>query len=124
MAVKVDGTVWESNYVQWVQVQGLTGVAKVAVGGRQGLALKADGTVWEWGRDYLGPGYTITATWPTPRQVAGLTGVTKIAAAYLHNLALRGDGTVWAWGDNTYGQLGDGRAMSRLTPVQVVMPDE
>jgi alpha-tubulin suppressor-like RCC1 family protein len=52
--------------------------------------------------------------------VAGLTGFTKIAAGSFHNLALRSDGTVWAWGDNQYGQLGDGRAMSRLTPVQVV----
>jgi alpha-tubulin suppressor-like RCC1 family protein len=92
---------------------------KIALGGRQGLALKGDGTVWEWGHDYLGPGYRIKTTWPTPRQVVGLTGVVKIAAGYLHNLALRGDGTVWAWGDNEYGQLG-GRAKRQLTPVQVV----
>jgi alpha-tubulin suppressor-like RCC1 family protein len=101
-------------------VKGLTGVVKVALGSRQGLALKDDGTVWEWGRDYLGPGYTVKTTWPTPRRVGGLTGVAKIAAGSYHSLALRGDGTVWAWGDNQYGQLGDGRAMNRLTPVQVV----
>lgn len=36
-----------------------------------------------------------------------------------HSLAVRQDGTVWAWGYNAYGQVGDGTASNRLSPVQV-----
>ncbi len=32
---------------------------------------------------------------------------------------VRSDGTVWAWGGNTFGQLGDGTTISRLSPVTV-----
>ncbi|WP_375759488.1 Ig-like domain-containing protein [Corallococcus exercitus] len=43
----------------------------------------------------------------------------RLAAGDHHTLALKQDGTVWAWGSNVSGQLGDGAATSRLTPVQV-----
>ena len=43
-----------------------------------------------------------------------------VAVGWGHSLAVREDGTVWAWGDGGYGQLGDGSAADRLTPVQVV----
>lgn len=36
-----------------------------------------------------------------------------------HSVALKGDGTVLAWGDNLSGQLGDGTAIQRITPVTV-----
>jgi len=45
--------------------------------------------------------------------------VVKIAAGGLYSLAVKSDGTVWAWGHNNYGQLGDGTATDRSTPVQV-----
>ncbi len=98
LALKNDGTVWNVDVPVSVQVQGLAGVRKVAIGGRHCLALMEDGTVWEWGRDYLGPGYTVKTTWQEPRQVVGLTGVVEIAANYSHSFALLSDGTVLAWG--------------------------
>nr|WP_301540909.1 hypothetical protein [Corallococcus exiguus] len=48
-----------------------------------------------------------------------MTGVTSLAAGETCSLALKPDGTVWAWGNNGSGQLGDGTAIHRPTPVQV-----
>ena len=45
--------------------------------------------------------------------------MTAIAAGMVHNLALKSDGTVAAWGMNSLGQVGDGTATNRLTPVPV-----
>jgi len=42
-----------------------------------------------------------------------------MAAGVGHGVAVAADGTVWAWGENEYGQLGDGTATNRSTPVQV-----
>ncbi len=42
-----------------------------------------------------------------------------IAAGDYHTIAIKEDGTVWAWGYNRDGQLGDGTATDRTTPVQV-----
>jgi alpha-tubulin suppressor-like RCC1 family protein len=54
------------------------------------------------------------------RDVAGLTGgVRQVAAGEHHACALKNDGSVWCWGDNSYGQVGDGTSVKRLTPVQV-----
>lgn len=44
----------------------------------------------------------------------------RVAAGAAHTLVLKEDGTVWAFGNNAYGQLGDGTAVNRTTPVQVV----
>ena len=52
-------------------------------------------------------------------QVGGLSGVAAIAAGGRHTVVLKNDGTVWAWGNNSDGQLGDGTAINRKTPVQV-----
>ena len=36
-----------------------------------------------------------------------------------HTASLKSDGMVWTWGSNASGQLGDGTAIDKLTPVQV-----
>ncbi|HEU4407122.1 MAG TPA: hypothetical protein VFS43_17770 [Polyangiaceae bacterium] len=46
--------------------------------------------------------------------------VNQIAARYNHSCALVNGGQVLCWGDNVYGQLGDGTAIDRLTPVAVL----
>ncbi|MER5207597.1 hypothetical protein [Streptomyces sp. NPDC002825] len=94
------------------------------------VALRADGTVWTWGLNnngQLGDGTNTGSTRPVqvcaPGQTAPcgtyLTDVVAVASGAFHNLALRADGSVVAWGDNEYGQLGDGTATNRNTPVQV-----
>jgi alpha-tubulin suppressor-like RCC1 family protein len=45
--------------------------------------------------------------------------VPKVTAGNAHTVALATDGTVWAWGINSSGQLGDGTATRRTTPVEV-----
>jgi len=101
----------------------------VAAGGSHSLALRADGTVWAWGSNLWGQlGIGTTDNKNTPVQVrsdgaggeAFLQDIVSIAAGENHSFALRADGTVWAWGSNISGQLGDGTAHERLTPVKVV----
>ncbi len=48
-----------------------------------------------------------------------LADVVSASAGYAHVLAALSDGTVWAWGQNRRGELGDGTAIDRATPVQV-----
>ncbi len=148
IALKSDGTVWawgNNDYGQLgdgtggvadrytpVQVKGpggvgvLTGVTAIASGSYSSIALQGDGTVWAWGWNDTGQlGDGTTTDRYTPVQVKGpggvgvLTGVTAISSDWHHTIALKGDGTVWAWGYNYYGQLGDGTATDRHTPVQV-----
>ena len=122
IALKPDGTVlvWGDNYFGQLgdgttdairstpaPVPGLTGVAAIAAGGYQSVALKLDGTVWTWG-----------GANSTPVQVPGMTRVAAIAAGTYHTLALQ-DGMVWAWGTNDLGQLGDGTTVSHGTPAPV-----
>jgi hypothetical protein len=56
-------------------------------------------------------------------QVVGLTGITAIAANRESSYALQtdgaGSGMVWSWGGNSYGELGDGSTLPRLTPTRV-----
>ncbi len=53
-------------------------------------------------------------------RVAGLIGLaTMTAVGAEHACAVASDGSVWCWGRNNYGQIGDGTAITRRTPVQV-----
>jgi len=45
--------------------------------------------------------------------------VVHASTGYKHSAFVRADGTLWTTGDNTYGQLGDGTQVARLSPVQV-----
>jgi uncharacterized repeat protein (TIGR01451 family) len=140
LALRSDGTVWawgqgtrgqlgnggQPQTGLPVQVAGLTGVIGIAAGGYHSLAVRADGTVWAWGNNefcQLGAGGTpCRGHGLVPAQVVNLTGITAVAASGsigYHSLAIKSDGTVWAWGYNSAGQLGDGTAINRSTPVQV-----
>jgi len=48
---------------------------------------------------------------------------TRNSTTLIHTVALSTDGSVFSWGYNFYGQLGDGTASSRTTPVAVLRAD-
>jgi alpha-tubulin suppressor-like RCC1 family protein len=113
-----------------VQVNGLSGVAQIAAGHGDSLALLENGTVMSWG--YNGAGQLGNATTEGPEwcvngvscsgvpvSVSGLSGVTQVSAGDLHCLALLGDGTVMAWGNGESGHLGDGTTENSDVPVPV-----
>jgi alpha-tubulin suppressor-like RCC1 family protein len=140
LALKADGTVlaWGSNSsgqlgdgtttlrLSPVPVSGLgsgSGVVAITAGGNHSLARKSNGTVMGWGANSNGQlGDGSTARRLTPVQVSTFgagSGIVAVAADSSYSMALRSDGTVWAWGANSTGQLGDGTATQRTTPIQV-----
>ncbi|MBI3503143.1 MAG: T9SS type A sorting domain-containing protein [Bacteroidetes bacterium] len=105
-----------------VQVMGLIGVIAVAGGSIHSLFLKNDSTVWACGYNgegELGDGTSTNQLMPV--QVSNLTGIIAIMASGCNqSLFIKSDGTAWACGFNGAGQLGDGTATDRHSPVQVV----
>ncbi|WP_051318216.1 Ig-like domain-containing protein [Cohnella thermotolerans] len=147
LALKGDGTVWawgDNNFGQLgdgtttdrslpVQVQAvggtepLAGVVSIAGGAGHAAALLSDGTVWSWGdnaKGQLGEGTNVNSLLPvqvkTTEGQEALSDIIAIGSGIAYSAALRADGAVWAWGDNASGQLGDGTAIDRANPVEVV----
>jgi len=107
------------------QVSGLGGItiADVCAGNSFAIALDNTGSVWTWGApasNQMGDNTLTTKVLPA-QNVYFPAGITKINTSLgaSHSLAIASDHTVWAWGLNTSGQLGDGTAQIRATPVQV-----
>lgn len=71
------------------------------------------------GGSILATGSTYATNSHYPVLVPNLSNITAVAAGVNHSHVLKNDGTVWGWGANTYGQLGDGTNMPRVSPVQV-----
>jgi hypothetical protein len=45
-----------------------------------------------------------------------------VSAGNAYNMVIEADGSPWAWGSNENGQLGDGTAVDRSSPVQIIPP--
>jgi alpha-tubulin suppressor-like RCC1 family protein len=100
-------------------------VTAIAAGAAHTVALTSDGNVFAWGYNgdgEVGDGTTTTRLSPVAVDMSGaLLGKTVIAVAAggYHIVALTSDGELFAWGFNAYGEVGDGTATSRLSPVAV-----
>ena len=64
-------------------------------------------------------GDTVTLTAPAAPDIR----LASIDTGGSSSLGIGSDGQLYAWGDNTNGQLGDGTATRRTTPVRVAKPD-
>ena len=107
-----------------VQTLGISTATQLAAGDQHTCAVLADRTVLCWGRNdagALGNGDAVTPR-STPVQTQGITSAVQLAAGSGHTCALLADRTVRCWGFNNLGQLGDGTATNRLTPVTVALP--
>jgi len=105
-----------------VAVLGSADWCQVGCGWDHSLAIESNGTAWAWGsgaNGRLGNGISSNRTSPVS-VIGGFTNWCQISGAQNSTLAIRADGTAWGWGANNNGQLGDGTASGRLSPVPVV----
>jgi alpha-tubulin suppressor-like RCC1 family protein len=94
-----------------------------AKGDNSAAAIRSNNTLWTWGSDnFIGTlGQNVSnVNRSVPTQVGTLTNWAKVSAGDQgHMLAVKTDGTLWGWGRNTSGQVGDGTAVNRSSPVQI-----
>ena len=101
---------------------GATTWCQISAGTNHNLAVRTNGTLWAWGSGLsgkLGNNGTTASNVPVS-VVGGFTDWCQASAGGNHSLAVRQNGTLWAWGTSARGQLGDGTAVSKLSPVSVV----
>jgi alpha-tubulin suppressor-like RCC1 family protein len=99
--------------------------------------LTGDGQLWSWGglkdradllalacRRYDGAGvssnYIYGLAQPMQTLVTPYFKATDVTSGISHAAIITNTGTVWAWGANNVGQLGDGTATIRSSPVSVL----
>ena len=134
--VKEDGSAWTAGFNDQGQigdgskmyrvptpVQVMTDVVATASGFEHTVFIKSDGTAWSVGQNNKGQlcdgtmGSENSKTTPVQALISDVHGV---AAGIWFTVFLKEDGTAWACGQNDLGQLGDGSAVDRATPVQIM----
>jgi alpha-tubulin suppressor-like RCC1 family protein len=103
-------------------VGGFTDWCQVSAGCVHTAAVRQNGTLWAWGdnaQGILGDGTTVSKSSPVS-VVGGFTDWCQVSAGNCHVSAIRQNGTLWAWGINSIGQLGDGTAVDKSSPVSVI----
>jgi len=137
-AIKTDGTLWgwgSSSAGQLgnnsaisrsspVQISSATDWHYVSCGLDFTLALRGSSssyTLWAWGNNnvgQLGDGTKISKS--SPVQIGSGNDWSYISAGSNAAVGIRSaNNYIWAWGANTSGQLGDGTAISKSSPIQI-----
>ena len=104
-----------------VDVQTLTnGITSITAGGFHACSIDAGGVMKCWGSrnsGATGDGVISISPSRSPAAVAGLSGpVAQMSAGSGHTCVRTTSNALQCWGDNTYGQLGDGTAVTRAVP--------
>ena len=99
------------------------GIVSVSAGRTHALAVTTEGKVVAWGSNgygQLGSGVTVFET-EKPVAVTGMNNALSVTVGGGGSFALvvKSDHSLWACGINDRGQLGDGTAIDRLSPVKV-----
>jgi len=105
-------------------IGGFTDWVQVSASFNRSVALRSNGTIWAWGGGTggrLGNGSTGDSISPVS-VIGGFTDWTQVSfgSRSLHTIAIRENGTAWGWGYGGSGQLGNGTALNRTSPVSVV----
>ena len=139
-AIKNNGTLWtwgrnddgqlgddtEEDKSSPIQtICGGTDWKSVSCGEKFTAAIKNNGTLWTWGENNNGQlGDETTDNKSSPVQtIAGGTDWKQISCGDNHMIAIKNNGTCWTWGYGENGELGDGTALSKSSPVQTIMSD-
>lgn len=136
VALKKDGSLWAWGWNGYGQLgNGTTNDmvtpvrigldndwSTAAAGWDYTLALKKDGSLWAWGANnggQLGDGTRTSRI--APVKIGPNTDQWTVVSSDEngHALALKSDGTLWSWGNNSYGQIGDGTTVEKLSPVRI-----
>lgn len=136
-AIKKDGSLWmwgnnffanlgdDTRISRSSPVQTIAGGndwLQVSVSLRTTGAIKKDGSLWMWGQNnfgQLGDNTTIDKSSPV-QTIAGGNNWKYISVGNNYSAAIKTDGSLWMWGKNQIGTLGDGSAINKSSPVQVI----
>ena len=90
----------------------------VGAGGKHALALLESGELYAWGDNGYGQlGDGTAKDRPRPQLIKSLSGkIVGLAVGAWHSMVFLESGEICSWGDNTYGQLGDGTTLNRVSP--------
>ncbi len=102
-------------------------LVQIAAGASSAYVRDSLGRLYSWGYNVygqLGDGSTVSRSAPVAVGSGAMANGTTVTAVSVsssgsHVLATGSDGATYAWGYNAYGQLGDGTASNRSTPVRV-----
>lgn len=136
-AIKNDGTLWMwgsnssgqlgnnsiTNRSSPIQtIAGGVNWTQVSCGSNHSAAIKSDGTLWVWGDNSAGQigDNTVVAKSSPIQTIAGGINWSIVSCGAQNTGAIKTDGTLWAWGTGSFGKLGDGTAVSKSSPIQVI----
>lgn len=97
------------------------GPERIDAGYNDSYAIMPDGTTWAWGwneEGFAAPDLPVDRVW-TPRVMAGMPPLAEVSSGWTVTAARTRDGRVLTWGEDDWGQLGQGRPIATLVPIEV-----